>query len=110
MNTNGITRVENGLSLQADLQRKEVIDTIKQTVARGATDAQLQMFLVLASRYNLDPFLCEIWCAQIGGQMTVLTSRDGYLKIAQRDPNFDGIVSATCARTISSKSIQSPRR
>src|SRR3982750_2079969 len=44
---------------------------------------------------NLDPFLREIWCAQIGGQMTVLTSRDGYLKIAQRDPNFDGIVSAT---------------
>src|SRR3954468_15481053 len=95
MNTNGITRVENGLSLQADLQRKEVIETIKQTVARGATDAQLQMFLVLAGRYNLDPFLREIWCAQIGGQMTVLTSRDGYLKIAQRDPNFDGIVSAT---------------
>jgi phage recombination protein Bet len=72
-----------------------VIETIKQTVAKGASDAQLKIFLALACRYSLDPFLREIWCAQIGGQMTVMTSRDGYLKIAQRDPDFDGLVSAT---------------
>lgn len=78
-----------------DYSQRDVIDTIKQTVAKGASDAQLQMFLTLAKTYDLDPFLKEIWCADLGNGMTVITSRDGYLKVAMRDPNYDGIVSET---------------
>lgn len=70
---------------------REKIETVKQTVAKGATDAQLEMFLTLAEKYSLDPFLKEIWFVPNVG---ILTGRDGYLKIAQRDPDFDGIVSA----------------
>lgn len=71
---------------------RDKIETIKQTVAKGATDAQLEMFMTLCERYSLDPFLKEIWFVPQAG---IITSRDGYLKIAQRDPDFDGIVSAT---------------
>lgn len=70
---------------------REKIETIKQTVAKGATDAQLEMFLTLAEQYQLSPFLKEIWFVPNVG---IITGRDGYLKVAQRDPDFDGIVSA----------------
>ena len=37
------------------------IELVKRTVAKGATDDELQMFLHLANKYNLDPFAKEIW-------------------------------------------------
>lgn len=74
---------------------QEQIDTLRNTVAKGISNSELQMFLHLAQKYGLDPFLKEIFYS---GQMkTIITSRDGYLKIAQRDVNFDGIQSmAVC--------------
>lgn len=66
------------------------IAAMKQTVAKGASQAQFEMFIYLATMYKLDPFLKEIFF--IAGNMnTVLTSRDGYLKIAQNHKDFDGI-------------------
>ena len=53
------------------------------------------MFLHISQAYGLDPFLKEIfYSSQL---KTIMTSRDGYLKVAQRDPTFDGIQSmAVC--------------
>jgi len=67
--------------------------TIKATVAKGATDNELAMFLTLAASYNLDPFLKEIWCIKqnITDAALIMTSRDGYLKIANSHPDFLGI-------------------
>ena len=73
----------------------EQIETIKNTVAKGSTDSELQMFLYVANKYGLDPFLKEIFYSD--KMHTIITSRDGYLKAAQRDPAFDGIQSmAVC--------------
>ncbi len=69
------------------------INTIKNTVAVGANDSELKMFLNIAAKYELDPFLREIWFAGMGNRNTIITGRDGYLKIANRDPNFDGMKS-----------------
>ena len=71
----------------------EQIETIKKTVAVGANDSELMMFLSLAAKYKLDPFAKEIWCVQMGGRMTIITARDGYLKIANCNPQFDGFKS-----------------
>lgn len=77
------------------MEDAEKIQLIKNTVARGASDNEFQMFIHLASRYNLDPFAKEIWCIKRNqtDAATIMTSRDGYLKIAQSDPNFDGLKS-----------------
>lgn len=87
--------METGLAtiqqLPSPMNIREKIETIRQTVAKDANDAQLEMFLTLAERYQLDPFLREIWFSKDIG---IITGRDGYLKVAHRDPNFDGIVSA----------------
>ncbi len=71
------------------------IQTIKNTVAKGINDSELEMFLHISQAYGLDPFLKEIfYSSQL---KTIMTSRDGYLKVAQRDPTFDGIQSmAVC--------------
>lgn len=76
---------------QIDFTSREVIETLKATVAKGATDAQLAQFIEVCRATGLNPFLKEIWC--IAATNTIMTSRDGYLKIANNDPAFDGIES-----------------
>ena len=71
----------------------EEIETIKNTVARKANESELKMFLSLCKRYRLDPFAKEIFFWKVNGRSTIMTSRDGYLKIADRHPQFDGLVS-----------------
>lgn len=66
----------------------ELLTTIKNTVAKGATNEELYMFLQIASMYDLNPFLKEIWFAKMKGEVAIMTSRDGYSKIAKRDPEF----------------------
>ena len=85
-NSNAITVQE-----QETQWPKDKIQTIKNTVAVGATDDELNMFLSIAGKYELDPFLHEIWFANMGNRNVIMTGRDGYLKIANRHPNFDGI-------------------
>ena len=67
------------------------IELIKKTVAKGATNDELGMFMHLCQTYQLDPFRKEIWFIKRGNDPTIMTSRDGYLKIAQNDPNFVGL-------------------
>ena len=71
----------------------EQVDTIRNTVAYGANDSELKMFLTLAAKYELDPFAKEIWFVQMRGRNTIITGRDGYLKIANRNPAYDGMTS-----------------
>ena len=97
---------------------KEGIDLIRKTIAKDATDAELQMLLHLAQRYELDPFSREIMFIKrkvynsykqgYDEIPTFLVGRDGFLNIAHRSgqfggikttPNFDersNLVSATC--------------
>lgn len=68
---------------------EEQVQTIANTVAKGANRYELAMFLHIANKYGLDPFLKEIFWSD--KMKTIMTSRDGYLKIALHDPMFDGI-------------------
>lgn len=93
----------------------EKIKVLTNTVAKGATTDELEMFLHLASRYQLDPFAKEIWFVKRpkkvkdahgnwdykrlengevdyeGVDPIIMTSRDGYLKVAQSDAEFEGV-------------------
>lgn len=66
----------------------EQVETIRRTVAVGATNEELKMFLHLAAKYDLDPFSREIWFVRMGDRNTIMTGRDGYLKIAHSSPYF----------------------
>lgn len=66
---------------------------IKETIAKDATESELKMLLYLCKEYQLDPLKKEIYFLKYGGKITILTSRDGYLKIANQNENFDGLES-----------------
>lgn len=72
---------------------KEEIDLIKATVAQGATKSELDTLVHLCQEYQLDPIKKEIYFLKYGNKTTIITSRDGYLKIANQNPNFNGIIS-----------------
>lgn len=69
------------------------LELIKNTVAKGATEDELKTLLYLCKEYNLDPIKKEIYFLKYGGKATILTSRDGYLKIANLNEQFDGLES-----------------
>ncbi|MBS3768172.1 MAG: recombinase RecT [Candidatus Cloacimonetes bacterium] len=69
------------------------IETIRRTIAEKANDDEFRMFMHLAKSYGLDPFNGEIFFWKMNGKPTIMTSRDGYLKIADSHPSYDGLVS-----------------
>jgi len=74
---------------------REQIDLIKQTVARGATDNELKLFLYAAHRTGLDPLTKQIyfikrrvWNPEKNGYDmvgTIQTGIDGYRVVAARN-------------------------
>ncbi len=75
--------------------RHEDYELIKSTVARNATDAEFRLLVHLANRYGLDPIAKEIWCIKRNATdpALIMTSRDGYLKVAQDHPEYEGLIS-----------------
>lgn len=76
------------LPQQSQWDNREMIDTLKQTVCRGATDAQFKLFVEVCKATGLNPFLKEIWFIPNVG---VMAGRDGYLRVANDHPMFDGM-------------------
>ena len=64
---------------KADYTREQV-ETIKATVARGASDAQLALFLQTCKSRSLDPFTKQVYFTPQG----IIVSIDGLRAIAER--------------------------
>lgn len=72
---------------------KTDIELIRKSVAPGATDDEFKAFMYLCRAYDLDPLKKEIYFIKYSNKATILTSRDGYLKIANLNENFNGLES-----------------
>ena len=66
----------------------DMVEAVKNTVANGASDSELFMFLTVASNYGLDPFLHEIYFVKFKDKSQIMSGRDGYRKIAMREPTY----------------------
>lgn len=68
------------------------INLIRNTIAKGATDGELQLFINVSQRLGLDPFAREIYAIPRQGRMTIQIGIDGLRKKAQESGTYAGQV------------------
>lgn len=69
----------------------ERIETIRRFSTDGnVSNSDLAAFLAICNKYDLDPMAREAWLIKTGGRMQVTASRDGLVKIARRQANYQG--------------------
>ena len=95
-NGSAMERRENGTGMAVEIAtgfNQRHIDIIKRMYAPNATADEFTVFLALCQRDNLDPLKKEAFFIKYDGELIMMTSRDGYLKICLSDPLFRGISS-----------------
>ena len=63
----------------------------KTSEATPLSNSEIAAGLIVCSKYDLDPFTQEIHVTRYQGRLLVMVGIDGWLKIAQRNPSFDGM-------------------
>lgn len=69
----------------------QVLETIKRTVAVGATNEELAIFVQLCKSTGLNPFKKEAWFIKAGNRPQIMVGINGYLAVANRNEKFDGM-------------------
>ncbi len=91
---NNALQVRQQAHVPANQMTDAQVELVKRTIAKGADDDELLLFLEVAKRHGLDPFKREIFFVKDNkGRVTHITSRDGYLTIAQQHPDYAGMIS-----------------
>lgn len=88
MSENGLITT-NGSAI--DFAKKEIVQTLKATVAAGLNDAEFALFAEHCKGTGLNPFKKEVWAIKAGGRLQIMTGLQGYLSIANSHPQFDGM-------------------
>lgn len=75
-----------------NISQQQLMATLKATVFKGASDNEFAALIVVADAYKLNPLLKEIYAFPVkGGGIAPMVSIDGWIKITNDHPQFDGI-------------------
>jgi len=69
----------------------EMLNTLRNTVAPGLTDPEFMLFAEMCRATGLNPATKEIWAIKAGGRLQLMTGINGFLKIANSHPAYDGM-------------------
>lgn len=92
--------------LKIDWKDAAMVKTMRETVAKGATDEEFKLFCAIAQSTGLNPFLKQIWFikpnpytnkqgVKIYPPAQIMTGIDGYRAIANTHPAYDGTIIKT---------------
>lgn len=75
-----------------EMQPDEFERTVRATVCpSNITNEQFVAFLMVAKEYNLNPITKQIYAFPSKGGIVPIVSIDGWLRIINENPNFDGM-------------------
>lgn len=80
------------LATEHGIEPAKLKSALRDSIFRGATDAELLILVKISLRYHLDPFAREIYgIKKSGGGMIPVVSVDGWIKLITRCPDYDGM-------------------
>ena len=80
------------MAARLNIDAPKLLETLKATVFKGASDNELAALVLVSNEYNLNPFLKELYAFPAkGGGITPIVSVDGWNKMLLRQDTFDGI-------------------
>ena len=87
------TSLTQRLADRFQVDEAKFVSTIKATCFKGnqVNNEQFMQFLVVANEYDLNPFIKEIYAFPANGGIQPIVSIDGWLKIINNNPAFDGM-------------------
>lgn len=92
-----IPSVAAKMAAQYGMESKRFVETLKATVIKGGSNEELAAFCMVASAYQLNPFTREIYAfPKRGGGIQPIVSVDGWAKLVNSRPEFDGVEFDEC--------------
>lgn len=79
------------MASRLSVEPNKLLDTLKATVFKGASNEELLTLVAVSNRYGLDPLCRQIYAFPSKGGITPVVSIDGWLHILNSQPQFDGI-------------------
>ena len=75
-----------------NVEPQKLLQTLKDTVFKGASDSELLMLVVVANTYKLNPLLKEIYAFPArGGGIVPVVSVDGWISMVNRQASLNGL-------------------
>jgi phage recombination protein Bet len=69
----------------------EMLNTLRNTVAPGLSDSEFMLFAETVRATGLNPVTKEVWAIKAGGRLQIMTGINGFLRIANSHPAYDGM-------------------
>lgn len=91
---NSLEVTNNQITIAESLDNFSVaqVNIVKNTVAKGTTNAELAYFLHVCQSLDMNPLNKEIWCYKDAkNNLIVFSGRDGFLSKSQKNPLYNGL-------------------
>lgn len=89
--SNLITKLALSAGLDVEAYQKTIMATAMPNKGNGITKEQFAAFLMVADKYNLNPLTKEIYAFPANGGISPIVSIDGWMKLINMHPDFDGM-------------------
>lgn len=82
-----------GLARHYDMDKGAFLQVMKATIMKGAnvSNEDIAAFCLVAKEHGLNPFTKEIFAFPTGGAIQPIVSVDGWMKLINSHPDFDGM-------------------